>query len=161
MFEQINSGGSFLMNLLVAIIILISGFFGAKYVRSLVYGVLKEYDNTVSQFLSSFVFTAFLVFVVVIAMAKVGIPISPITGVLTGMVLGVSMSLKTSYGIVASGIMLAFSKPFEIGDKVDLGGIVGTVNSIGFLYTKLDDENGDEIVMSNNLILSRVITRFK
>ena len=68
------------------------------------------------------------------------------------------MSLKTSYNVVASGILLAFSKPFEVGKRVDIGGSVGVVKSIGFLYTKLSADNGDEIVLANNLILSKVIT---
>lgn len=160
MFEQINSNGSFLMNIVLAIVILVVGYYVSKYIKSLVYNMLKKYDNTVSQFLASLVNTVFLVLVVVVALAKLGVPISPITGVLMGVVFGISMSLKTSYNIVASGIMLAFSKPFEINEKVDLGGVVGTVKSIGFLYTKLDGENGNEIVISNALIMSRVITRF-
>lgn len=158
--QTINTGGSFLMNVFIAIIILIAGFFASKYVRSLTYEFLKEYDNTVSQFLANLIYAIFLILVVVIALAKLGVPISPITGVLTGIVFGISMSLKTSYSIVASGIMLAFSKPFEVGEKVDLGGVTGTVKSIGFLYTKLADENGNEVVISNSMVMSRVITKF-
>ncbi|AEE26945.1 mechanosensitive ion channel domain-containing protein [Francisella hispaniensis] len=160
MFDQVSNSSSFLINLLVAVVILVIGFWVSKHIKSLVYGLLKEYDKTVSQFLASLVYTIFLVLVVVIALAKIGVPISPITGVLTGVVFGISMSLKTSYNIVASGIMLAFSKPFEIGEIVDIGGTKGTVKSIGFLYTKLDDENGNQIVISNNLVMSKVITRF-
>ncbi|AIT09416.1 mechanosensitive ion channel protein MscS [Candidatus Francisella endociliophora] len=160
MFEQVNNSGSFIMNLFIAIVILVVGFYASKHLKAFIYNVLKEYDKTVSQFLASLANTVFLVLVVVIALAKLGVPISPITGVLTGIVFGISMSLKSSYNIVASGIMLAFSKPFEVGGKVDLGGVTGTVKSIGFLYTKLDNENGDEIVISNALIMSRVITRF-
>ncbi|API87490.1 mechanosensitive ion channel domain-containing protein [Francisella uliginis] len=158
--QTINTGGSFLMNVFIAIIILVAGFFASKYVRSLTYEFLKEYDNTVSQFLANLIYAIFLILVVVIALAKLGVPISPITGVLTGIVFGISMSLKTSYSIVASGIMLAFSKPFEVDEKVDLGGVTGTVKSIGFLYTKLADENGNEVVISNSMVMSRVITRF-
>ncbi|AEI35561.1 mechanosensitive ion channel family protein [Francisella salina] len=160
MFDQIGVGGSFWMNLIISVLILGIGFWISKYIKKVVYHLLEEYDKTVSQFLSSVVYTIFLVLVVVIALAKLGVPISPVTGVLTGIVFGISMSLKTSYNIVASGIMLAFSKPFEIGEKVDLGGVKGQVKSIGFLYTKLNDEAGNEIVMPNNLILSRIITRF-
>ncbi len=160
MFEQVSIGSSFWINLLISILILVIGFWISKYIKKLVYRLLEDYDKAVSQFLSSVVYTIFLVLVVVIALAKLGVPISPVTGVLTGIVFGISMSLKTSYNIIASGIMLAFSKPFEIGEKVDLGGIAGIVKSIGFLYTKLDDENDNEIVVPNNLILSRVITRF-
>lgn len=160
MFEQISSGGSFVVNFLIAIVILVGGFYASKHLKSFIYNILKEYDKTVSQFLASLVNTVFLVLVVVVALAKLGVPISPITGVLTGIVFGISMSLKSSYNVVASGIMLAFSKPFEVGEKVDLGGVVGTVKSIGFLYTKLDNENGDEVVISNASVMSRVITRF-
>ncbi|ABO46192.1 MULTISPECIES: mechanosensitive ion channel domain-containing protein [Francisella] len=160
MFDQLGNSGAFLINAIVAVVILVVGFWASKYIKSLVYSLLKEYDKTVSQFLASLVYTIFLVLVVVIALAKLGVPISPVTGVLTGVVFGISMSLKTSYNTVACGIMLAFSKPFEVGEKVDFGGIKGTVKSIGFLYTKLDDEDGNEIVISNNLVLSKVITRF-
>ncbi|XSZ47167.1 mechanosensitive ion channel domain-containing protein [Francisella noatunensis] len=148
------------MNLFISILILAIGFWVSKYIKKLVYCLLEDYDKTVSQFLSSVIYTIFLVLVVVIALAKLGVPISPVTGVLTGIVFGISMSLKTSYNIVASGIMLAFSKPFEIGGRVDLGWDVGVIKSIGFLYTKLDDDDGNEIVVPNNLILSRIITRF-
>ncbi|QIV95535.1 small conductance mechanosensitive channel [Allofrancisella inopinata] len=150
----------FWTNAVVALVILVVGFFLSKYVKSLTYNLLKKYDNTVSQFLASLIYVIFLILVVVVALAKLGVPISPITGVLAGIVFGISMSLKASYSIFASGIMLAFSKPFEIGDNVDIGGSVGVVKSIGFLYTKLSGETGDEIVIVNNMVMSKVITRF-
>ncbi|KEI35248.1 mechanosensitive ion channel family protein [Allofrancisella frigidaquae] len=150
----------FWTNAVVALVILVAGLLLSKYVKSLTYNLLKKYDNTVSQFLASLIYVIFLILVVVVALAKLGVPISPITGVLTGIVFGISMSLKASYSIFASGIMLAFSKPFEIGDNVDIGGSVGAVKSIGFLYTKLSSETGDEIVIVNNMVMSKVITRF-
>jgi small conductance mechanosensitive channel len=81
--------------------------------------------------------------------------------VLTGIVFGVSLSLKSSYAILASGIMIAFSKPFEIGQKVDIGGAAGTVLSVGFMYTRLiSDDKKNVIVLANNMVLSRVVTIF-
>ncbi|MDE5037902.1 mechanosensitive ion channel protein MscS, partial [Francisella tularensis subsp. holarctica] len=77
----------------------------------IVYILLKEFDKTLSQFLASLVYTIFFVLVVVIALAKLGVPISPVTGDLTCVVFGISMSLKTSYNNVDCGIMLSFSKP--------------------------------------------------
>lgn len=161
MFDQLGNSGAFLINAIVAVVILVVGFWASKYIKSIVYSLLKEYDKTVSQFLASLVYTNFFSVSGCNCFSKGwGVPISPVTGVLTGVVFGISMSLKTSYNTVACGIMLAFSKPFEVGEKVDFGGIKGTVKSIGFLYTKLDDEDGNEIVISNNLVLSKVITRF-
>jgi small conductance mechanosensitive channel len=151
----------FLLNIVIALTILLVGFFVAKYIKAIVYNILKKYDETASQFLASLVYAIFLVLVIVIALAVLGVPVSPITGVLTGIVFGVSISLKTSYNIIASGIMLTFSKPFEVGQLVDFGGTKGVVKSIGFLYTRLEAENGDDIMLANNLILSRVITTSK
>lgn len=152
---------SLFVNVFVALMIVLVGFGVAKYIKSLIYNILKDHDSTLSQFLASFVYVILLVLVGVVALARLGVPISPVTGVLTGIVFGVSMSLKSSYNIVAAGIMLAFSKPFEVGELVDFGGTKGTVKSIGFLYTRLEAENGDTIVLANNLILSRVITTVK
>ena len=150
---------SLFMNVFVALLILLVGFGVSKYIKSFVYNVLEKYDETVSKLIASFAYIVFLMLVIVIALARLGVPISPITGMLTGIVFGVSISLKSSYNIVASGIMLAFSKPFDIGENVDFGGIVGVVSSIGFLYTRLDTQDGGEIVLANNLILSKVITK--
>jgi small conductance mechanosensitive channel len=78
---------------------------------------------------------------------------------LTGIFFGIAVSLKTSYNIIASGIMLAFSKPFSVGENIDLGGYKGIVQSIGFLYTVLKNDNGDELILTNSLILTKVITK--
>ncbi|WP_423827073.1 mechanosensitive ion channel family protein, partial [Serratia marcescens] len=88
MFDQLGNSGAFLINAIVAVVILVVGFWASKYIKSIVYSLLKEYDKTVSQFLASLVYTIFLVLVVVIALAKLGVPISPVTGVLTGVVFG-------------------------------------------------------------------------
>ncbi|MFC4893042.1 mechanosensitive ion channel family protein [Pseudofrancisella aestuarii] len=150
----------FFMKFVVAIVILIVGIFVSRIIKNLVNKILQQYDETMARFLSSLVNVILIVLVVVIAIAQLGVPISPITGVLTGIVFGVSMSLKSSYSIVASGIMLAFSKPFSIGEKVDIGGSSGVVKSVGFLYTKLESDSGDEIVLSNSIVMSRVVTRY-
>lgn len=137
MFDQLGNSGAFLINAIVAVVILVVGFWASKYIKSIVYSLLKEYDKTVSQFLASLVYTIFLVLVVVIALAKLGVPISPVTGVLTGVVFGISMSLKTSYNTVACGIMLAFSKPFEVGEKVDLAESKVLLNQLVFCILSL------------------------
>ena len=151
----------FLINIFTAFIILLVGFFVAKFIRTIVYNILKKYDETVSQFLSNLAYAIFIILILVVALAILGVPVSPIIGVLTGIVLGISISLQSLYSIVASGIILAFSKPLEVGQLVDLGGTKGTIKSIGFLYTRLEAANGDDIILANNLILSRVITRLK
>jgi small conductance mechanosensitive channel len=143
----------------VALLILIVGFFISRYSKKMTFKFLKEYDETASQFISRIVYILVLILAIVLALASLGVPISPFTGMLTGIFFGIAVSLKTSYNIIASGIMLAFSKPFSVGEKIDLGGSKGIVKSIGFLYTVLEDAEGDELILTNSLVLTKVITK--
>ena len=83
---MMSSIGFLLINILTALVILLIGFFVAKYIKTIIHNLLKKYDETVSQFLANLAYVIFLVLVVVIALAELGVPISPITGVLTGAV---------------------------------------------------------------------------
>ena len=148
------------INVAIALVILVVGFLVSKYMKSLLFKYLGEYDSIVAGLLSRMLYVACLVVVAVLVLAQLGLPISPLTGVLTGIVFGVSISLKSSYSILASGIMIAFSKPFEVGQNVDIGGATGTVESVGFLYTRLYNGDGSVIVLANNMVLSRVVTIF-
>ena len=152
---------SMLLSIIFAICIFVVGYIVSKYVRHITRKLLKEYDVTLSCFISRVVYVLSLMLTVVIALAELGVPISPITGMLTGVIFGVSLSLKSSYSILASGVMIAFSKPFDIGDNVDIGGSAGIVKSIGFLYTVLVCEDKSEIVISNSMVLAKIITKYK
>jgi small conductance mechanosensitive channel len=150
-----------LLNVTISLIVLVVGVLVSKHVKKLLLKYLGEYDSTVAELLSRMLYVACLVLVAVLVLAQLGLPISPLTGVLTGIVFGVSLSLKSSYAILASGIMIAFSKPFEIGQKVDIGGAAGTVLSVGFMYTRLIADDGNVVVLANNMVLSRVVTIFE
>jgi small conductance mechanosensitive channel len=149
------------LNVAIALVVFAVGMLLSKYIKSVLFRYLGKYDSTVAELLSRMLYVICLVLVVVLVLAQLGLPISPLTGVLTGIVFGVSLSLKSSYAILASGIMIAFSKPFEIGQKVDIGGAAGTVLSVGFMYTRLiSDDKKNVIVLANNMVLSRVVTIF-
>ena len=149
-----------LLNIAISLVVLVVGVIVSKHIKRLLFKYLGKYDSTVAELLSRMLYVACLVIVAVLVLAQLGLPISPLTGVMTGIVFGVSLSLKSSYSILASGIMIAFSKPFEIGQKVDIGGAAGTVESVGFLYTSLCNDDGNRIVLANNMVLSRVVTVF-
>ncbi len=148
------------LNVAVAMVVFVIGMLISKYIKSLLFRYLCRYDSTVAELLSKTLYVICLVLVIVLVLAQLGLPISPLTGVLTGIVFGVSLSLKSSYAILASGIMIAFSKPFEIGQKVDIGGAAGMVLSVGFMYTRLITDDGNVVVLANNMVLSRVVTIF-
>jgi len=66
---------------------------------------------------------------------------------------------------VTAGIIIYFSTPFHIGDKIQIHDkdfpIIATIESIMTFYTHLRTEDGELIVMSNTLFLQKTVSLLK
>ncbi|MBR1937434.1 MAG: mechanosensitive ion channel family protein [Spirochaetales bacterium] len=89
-----------------------------------------------------------------------GIDIAPIlAGVgVSGIVLG--LALQETIASIFSGFMIAVSKPFGIGDYVEIGSVSGTVSSMDTVAVGLVTPDGKKIVMANKLVWGAVITNY-
>ena len=87
-----------------------------------------------------------------------GISTTPLTGGIVAILIGLSMSLKSSISLVASGIIIVSTRPFKIGEFVDIGGTSGAVKDINFVFCSLRTTDGRAIKVPNTLVTSRVIT---
>ena len=148
--------------LLIAVIILIVGWILAKIIRDSVEKILlkTKLEKAVSQFLVHLLHVFLVVIIVIIAIAELGIPTTPLTGSLVAVLIGVSMSLKSSLGIVASGIMLISTRAFKVGEFVDIGGTSGTVEDINLIFCTIRTSDGREVKVPNSLVTTKVITNF-
>ena len=61
---------------------------------------------------------------------------------------------------VAGGMVILFSKPFEIGDYIETDACSGTVVAIDLIHTKLDTPNGQRVMMPNSVLADSKITNF-
>lgn len=69
-----------------------------------------------------------------------------------GVIAGVA--LKDLVSSMFSGILIGIDKAFAVGDYVSIKGISGTVESIGFLTTKVITDEGKKVYIPNQLIFS-------
>jgi small conductance mechanosensitive channel len=69
-------------------------------------------------------------------------------GTITGIVIG--FASQNVIGNLISGLYLAISRPFRIGDKATVFGNTGIIFDIGLLYTRLRNDEG-HIIMAPNL----------
>ncbi len=153
---------TYLPQLVIAIVVLVVGWFIAKFIKRTVRRILyrTKLDKAVSLFLTQIVYIALIVFVILIAINQLGISTTPITGAIVGMMVGIGMSLKSSVTMITSGVILVSSRPFKIGEFVDIGGTMGTVEDINFIYCTLRTTDGREVKMPNAVITSRIITNY-
>jgi potassium efflux system protein len=89
-----------------------------------------------------------------LALAAAGFPIERITLIIGALGVGVGFGLQTLVNNLVSGLIIAFEKPVNVGDFVEIAGQNGTVKSIGFRSSVISKWDGPDIVIPNGDLLN-------
>jgi small-conductance mechanosensitive channel len=76
-------------------------------------------------------------------------------GTITAIVIG--FASQNVLGNLISGLYLAITRPFRIGEKVTVFGNTGIIYDIGLLYSRLRTEEGDIILAPNTSMVTTTI----
>lgn len=80
-------------------------------------------------------------------------------GTITGIVIG--FASQNVIGNLISGLYLAITRPFRIGDKATVFGNTGIIFDIGLLYTRLRNDDGHIILAPNmSMVSTTIIIRY-
>ncbi|MBW2688473.1 MAG: mechanosensitive ion channel family protein [Gammaproteobacteria bacterium] len=144
--------------ILGAIIILIVGAKLAGWLGRLVTRVCekKNIDITLSRFLGSVVKILVLTFVVIIAIGKFGISIAPFIAALGAIAFGASFAIAGPISNYGAGLVIIVSRPFVIGDTINIGGVSGVVDEIHLATTILSTEDDEKITIPNKHIVGEI-----
>jgi small conductance mechanosensitive channel len=149
------------LNLGVAIIILVAGWYAARLaaraIRSLLpraYGV----DKTFAPLLSQVAFYGISVFTVMTALNQVGVANTSILAVLGAAGLAVALALQGTLANIAAGIMLIWLRPIAVGEFIQGDGVAGEVVEIGLFGTQLRSSSGLFIFTPNQKLWNSSIT---
>ncbi|MFP4005963.1 MAG: mechanosensitive ion channel family protein [Candidatus Hadarchaeia archaeon] len=66
----------------------------------------------------------------------------------------VGLAAQETLGNVISGLLMMFSRPFEIGDWIEVSGYSGIVQDISVMQTRLKTFDGEMVSIPNSLISS-------
>lgn len=151
---------SFGIRLLVAVIILVVGIRCVKLLRKFTGKMFSRMglDASVSGFLMAVIDAIAYAVVVLIAAEKIGVPSASIIALLGSATLAVGLSLQGSLANLAGSILIMVTRPYGVGDYIISGGIEGTVQSIGLVYTTLCTPDNKRITVPNGNISNSVVT---
>jgi len=137
-----------------AIVILIVGRWVAILLSKLVARAMTraKVDAALVGFVSHFSYITLLVFVIIAALAKVGIQTASFVAVIGAAGLAVGFALQGSLANFASGVLILFFKPIKGGDFVEIAGEKGTVKSIHIFNTVLNSPDNVRIIVPNSQV---------
>jgi small-conductance mechanosensitive channel len=87
-----------------------------------------------------------------------------ITALIAGLGVGgiaVALAVQNILGDLFASLSIVLDKPFVIGDFIIVGDLMGTVEHIGLKTTRLRSLSGEQLVFSNNDLLSSRIRNYK
>jgi small-conductance mechanosensitive channel len=67
------------------------------------------------------------------------------------------VALSTPLGNLGSGVLLAFTQPARLGDRITVGEHTGTVAAISLSYTELVAEDGSHVFVPNTSMVSTIL----
>ncbi|CAM4335941.1 mechanosensitive ion channel family protein [Kerstersia similis] len=146
----------FAITLLIAVVILIVGWWISKWLGSVVRRAATSsprIDATIVPILSSTAVWAVRVFTLVAVLARFGVQTASIIAVLGAAGLAIGLALQNTLQNIAAGVMLLGLRPMRAGEYISVGGTnEGTVEEIGLFMTRLTQFDGIAISLPNSTV---------
>lgn len=150
--------GDFAVNLTLAILILIATVMASRWAASAArrgLGRVSAFrrDSTVLSFAVQIVRVAVLIMGLIAVLQRLGVQTTSIIAVLGAASLAVGLALQGTLSNVAAGVMLLILRPYRVGDVVDIGGAVGSVEKLDLFTTQMTNGSNHKIVVPNSQVL--------
>jgi small conductance mechanosensitive channel len=157
--EWASSSG---ISAITALFILVFGIWGARILRGTTRRVMtkKEVEPTLVKFGTNILYTILVVFVVTAALNNLGIQTTSIIAVLGAAGLAIGLALQSSLSNFAAGVMILIFHPFRVGDFIDGGGVMGSVEELGIFSTHLKTPDNKSIFVPNGNLAGGNLTNF-
>ncbi|MEN8180117.1 MAG: mechanosensitive ion channel domain-containing protein [Pseudomonadota bacterium] len=118
----------------------------------------KHTSALLSDFLAKAIRRGIIALGVLAGLAALEVNIGPLLAVIGALGFVVAFALQNSLGNFASGILILLYRPFDVGDLIEVSGVLGKVSSMNLLSTHIKTLDNKSVIVPNNSIWGDVIT---
>jgi small conductance mechanosensitive channel len=143
-----------------AVIILALGWMVSRVIYSAVvrlFEKLPRVDRTVALFLADSARYAALAFTLIAVLTTFGVATTSFVAVLGALGIAVGLALQGTLSNLASGIMLVAFRPFQVGDRIELLNVAGSVREINLFFSEIDGDDNTRIVIPNGKLWGEIV----
>lgn len=146
------------MQIVGAIFILLIGLWVSKKLASVVFKLMTRHhvDITLTNFVSSVVKVLLIITVVIITLGKIGISVTPFIAAIGAASLGAGLALQGMLSNYGAGLAIIATRPFVVGDTIEVKHVSGQVKTIELGHTILINEDNVEITIPNKHIVGEI-----
>ncbi|MBN9090608.1 MAG: mechanosensitive ion channel family protein [Reyranella sp.] len=143
-----------------AIVILAAGWMASRLLYNAVERLLartQRIDRTVTLFLANAARYLVLILTFSAVLSTFGVATTSFVAVIGALGIAVGLALQGTLSSLSAGIMLVLFRPFHIGDRIEAGGIVGTVREINLFYSELDTDDNVRVIFPNGKLWGEIV----
>ncbi len=135
---------------------ILSGVLGK--ITSKAVGTLKKTSSLLKDFFVNVVKKATFLIGLVVALSVLDVNIGPFVAAIGAVGFVVGFALQGTLANFASGIMILMYRPYDIGDVVNVSGVLGKVDAMSLVSTTLKTPDNQIVVVPNGSIWGGIIT---
>jgi small conductance mechanosensitive channel len=145
-----------------AIVILLIGLFFARWLGNVLARRLEKQhmEPPLRILLVRVVRLIVMLFVLVMVLDKFGVPVLTLVAGLGVAGVGVGFALQGVLSNLFAGLTIIFTKPFRVGEYVEVLGVYGQVQSIELFSTTLQHSDMSRIVIPNHKIIGEILHNY-
>jgi small conductance mechanosensitive channel len=145
-----------------AFVILGVGLLVARWVGNLVDGWLEKraLEPPARTLMVRSVRIVVMIFALVVALDKFGFQIAPLVAGIGVAGLGIGIALQGVLSNVVAGLTIIFTKPFRVGEFIQVVGVHGQVAAIELFSTTLTHFDRSRVVIPNRKIVGEILHNY-
>jgi len=103
---------------------------------------------------------SYVVYIIAFVMAldNMGIQMTVLWGGIAALLVGVGLGLQQTFNDLFAGILLLFERTVEVGDVVEINGIIGTIKTIGLRTSLVEARDSvTHIIPNSKLVMDNIV----
>ena len=121
----------------------------------------QAHNPVITRIISWMFKTVFWSILLLAVLSNMGVNITAFVASLGVGGIAVALAVQNILGDLFASLSIGLDKPFEVGDFIISGEIIGAVELIGLKTTHIRSLEGEQVVISNTELLKRVIHNYK
>ena len=98
--------------------------------------------------------------IAMIVCQSLGVNLTVLVALVSIVGLALSLSVQDSLANLAGGITILATRPFKVGDFIEIGGTTGTVLEIGMVHTKLQTLDNRRVILPNSTVIGAEVQNY-
>jgi small conductance mechanosensitive channel len=149
-------------SLVAALAVIIGGLLAARWIGNALDRWLerKAMEPPMRMLLTRIVRLLIFAFALVIALETAGVDMTILIAGFSVAGLGVGLAMQGVLGNIFAGLTIIFTKPFRVGEYIQIAGVQGQVKTIALFSTTLLHPDASRVVIPNRKIVGEILHNY-